>query len=108
MPRGYTLAAAAFWLEGPHPCSGTESSPKRAGDVYAPGSKGKPGGVGTYSDCFEDRRDAASVTWRFSIQGDDSYITGAAIVFPDIPPLRIETNGTVKGRGKLVTHWIQP
>jgi len=99
----WELSTAAFWLQGPHPCSGTESSPPRLGDP----ARGKPGGVGTYSDCYQDSKDKRTATWRFSIQGDDSVITGVMVTIPDIPPIRVERNQTVPGRGLLITRYTK-
>jgi hypothetical protein len=102
-PTGYQLSTAAFWLQGPHPCSGTESNPKRQVD---PG-KDRPGGVGTYSECYQESLNSENATWTFRIQGDDSYLTGAKIVIPDIPPVTVEKNGTVFGRGLLLTRYVK-
>jgi len=99
----WVLDTAAFWLRGPHPCSGTESSPHRLGDP----AKGRPGGVGTFSDCYEEFRDKQTVTWRYSIQGDDSVITGVMVTIPGIPPVKVERNATVPGQALLVVHYVR-
>jgi len=45
---GYKLVTAAFWLQGPHPCQGTESSLKVGGKAV---------GSGRWAECVEDKRD---------------------------------------------------
>ena len=49
---GYQLVTAAFWLNGGHPCHGTESSPK---------INGKATGAGSWAECYEDSRDSKKV-----------------------------------------------
>lgn len=52
-------------IAGDHRCSGNGGGAGRLGD---PG-RGKPGGAGSWAECYEERRDEAGVAWQFRIQG---------------------------------------
>jgi hypothetical protein len=100
-PAGYKLITAAFWLvDGPHPCSGTESSAPR----NHPEGRGKPGGVGSWADCYEANRDDSTVEWKFAFQGD--YVNDDSINIPG------GIGGSTKARkiqqrAHLVTRYVK-
>jgi hypothetical protein len=99
-PSGYELVTAAFWLEGPHPCSGTESSSPRMAGI----GKGRPGGLGNWADCYEEKRDKSTVTWKFSIQGTEGQW---------VPLINEKGIGSeqslekIQERAKLITRYVK-